>query len=258
MNGESLVLSDVTKSYDTAGRRRMVLHGIDLAVRPGEIVVLLGANGSGKSTTLKIASGMIPPSSGEIRIGDTPIGGLKGEMRRQSRMALGMVFQSPRLVGRRAVLSNVLCGTLGRHQDLASMAGILPRSERGLAMDCLEQVGLADLAAQRASTLSGGQAQRVAIARALAQRPAVILADEPVASLDPDAAEEVMVLLRRVAREQNLAILCVLHQIDLARRHATRLAGLKAGRRAFDLPPADVTDEALADLYARETMREAA
>ncbi len=249
----SLLLHGVTKSYETAtGAPKTVLDGIDLRVEPGELVVLLGANGSGKSTTLKIASGMIPPSTGDVRIGQTDITRMRGETRRQSRMKLGMVFQDARLIRRRSVLSNVLCGTLGRHQNIATMLGFLPRSERPLAMSCLDRVGLGALAGQRASTLSGGQAQRVSVARALAQKPSVILADEPVASLDPESAEEVMTLLATVARNERLAVLCVLHQIDLARRHATRLVGLKKGHILFDLPPSAVNDAMIATLYTRD------
>lgn len=252
MSGQPLCLRGVTKTYSMpSGANRTVLQGIDLEVRPGELVVLLGANGSGKSTTLKISAGMLPPTTGTVHIGQTGIGAMKGEARRRARMELGMVFQTPRLVGRCSVLSNVLHGTLGRHQDLLTMLGMLPRGERPLAMACLEQVGLGHLAGQRASTLSGGQAQRVAVARALAQQPAVLLADEPVASLDPESAEEVMALLGQVARDKNLAVLCVLHQIDLARRHATRLVGLKQGRIAFSLPTPQVTDPLISTLYTR-------
>ncbi|MBS1091885.1 phosphonate ABC transporter ATP-binding protein [Gluconobacter sp. Dm-74] len=248
----SLLLRGITKSYETgAGGSKTVLEGIDLHIGPGELVVLLGANGSGKSTTLKIASGMIAPTAGEVRIGRTDITQMRGETRRQSRMKLGMVFQDARLIRRRSVLSNVLCGTLGRHQNIATALGFLPQSERPLAMACLERVGLGALAGQRASTLSGGQAQRVSVARALAQKPSVILADEPVASLDPESAEEVMTLLTTVARNERLAVLCVLHQIDLARRHATRLIGLKKGHIAFDLPASEVTDTMISTLYTR-------
>jgi phosphonate transport system ATP-binding protein len=162
---------------------------------------------------------------------------------------LGMVFQQARLIGRRSVLSNVLCGTLGRHRGVASSLGFLPRDETGHALRCLDQVGLKAFAGQRAGTLSGGQAQRVAIARALAQRPSALLADEPVASLDPEAAEEVMRLLRRLSRDEGLGVICVLHQPDLARRYADRIIGMRQGQMVFDTRPDTLQDAEIAGLY---------
>lgn len=252
MSLNALSLCGVEKSYNArGGSATRIIKGIDLTVAPGEMVVLLGANGCGKSTILKIAAGITAPTCGETYVGKTATKDLKGEARRRSRMVLGMIYQDARLIGRRDVLANVLCATLGRHQNLSTLVGFLPASEQPFAMECLDQVSLAHLAHRRASTLSGGQAQRVSIARALAQKPTVILADEPVASLDPESAEDVMDLLSRVSRDQNLAVLCVLHQIDLARRYAHRIIGLKSGIVAFDLPAAQVTDDRVAALYGR-------
>jgi phosphonate transport system ATP-binding protein len=160
-----------------------------------------------------------------------------------------MIFQQPGLVKRRSVLANVLCGTLGRHRTPATALGFLPGSERAHALECLEEVGLAELALQRAGTLSGGQAQRVSIARALAQRPRALLADEPVASLDPEAAEEIMRLLRRISHQDGLAILCVLHQPELARKYADRLLGLRQGRIIFDDPTSSIVLKDISALY---------
>ena len=180
---------------------RLALDGASLAVAPGELVVILGANGSGKSTLLRCIAGILRPSAGCVRVAGRETSGLAGRALADARMALGMIFQHAHLVRRRSVLANVLTGTLGRHRTLATAFGRLPRTERGFALDCLDEVGLREFASQRAGTLSGGQAQRVSIARALAQRPRALLADEPVASLDPEAAEEIMRLLRRaVAR----------------------------------------------------------
>jgi phosphonate transport system ATP-binding protein len=162
-----------------------------------------------------------------------------------------MVFQNAHLVRRRSVIANVISGTLGRHRGLAVTLGRLPESERPFAMTCLNQVGLAAFAEQRAGTLSGGQAQRVSVARALAQRPLALLADEPVASLDPDAAEELMGLLRRLAHEDGLGVLCVLHQPELARRFADRILGMKDGRIRFDTKPAEVQETEVAGLYVK-------
>ena len=228
---------------------RLALDGASLAVAPGEFVAMLGANGSGKSTLLRCIAGMIRPNAGTVHVAGKEMSRLSGRALAEARLALGMVFQDARLVRRRSVLANVLAGTLGRNRTLATAFGALPRREEALALACLDEVGLRELAPQRAGTLSGGQAQRVSIARALAQRPGSLLADEPVASLDPEASEEVMRLLRRVAHEDGLAVLCVLHQPALARRYADRILGLRDGRCAFDEMPARVGECAVASLY---------
>src|SRR5271168_881435 len=204
---------------------RLALQSASLAVPAGELAVILGANGSGKSTMMRIISGITKPTEGEVRIAGQDITTLTGRKLADARMGLGMVFQHAHLVKRRSVLSNVVCGTLGRHRSLATSLGFLPESEFGHAMRCLERVGLTKFAHQRASTLSGGQAQRASIARALAQRPHALLADEPVASLDPEASEEVMRLLRQLAKDEGLGVICVLHQPELARRYADRILG---------------------------------
>lgn len=228
---------------------RLALDGASLSVRPGELVVILGANGSGKSTLLRCVAGMLRPSAGRVSVAGHEVSRLSGRALAQARMALGMIFQHANLVKRRSVLANVLTGTLGRHRTLASAIGRLPECERPFALGCLDEVGLRALAAQRAGTLSGGQAQRVSVARALAQRPRALLADEPVASLDPEAAEEIMRLLRRVSHEDGLAVLCVLHQPDLARRYADRILGLRQGRMTFDEQPARIAERDVALLY---------
>jgi phosphonate transport system ATP-binding protein len=163
-----------------------------------------------------------------------------------------MIWQHASLVRRRSVLANVAAGALGRHGGVWTACGGLPAGERRAALTCLDEVGLAALAGQRAGTLSGGQAQRVAIARALAQRPKVLLADEPVASLDPEAADDIMRLLRRLAAEQRLAILCVLHQVEFAYAYADRVVGIRDGRAVFDAPTSELPREAVHRLYLRE------
>jgi len=228
---------------------RQALQSASLAVRPGELAVILGANGCGKSTMLRIIAGMQKPSGGEVRVAGRNITRLTGRALSEARRSMGMVFQHAHLVKRRSVLANVTTGTLGRHRTIHTAFGGLPAKEYPYAMACLEQVGLTDLARQRASTLSGGQAQRAAIARALAQRPLALLADEPVASLDPEAAEEVMRLLRGLSRQHGMAVLCVLHQPELARRYADRLVGLRQGMIVFDGAPASIGTDAITDLY---------
>jgi phosphonate transport system ATP-binding protein len=228
---------------------RLALQSASFTVSAGEFAVILGANGSGKSTMMRIIAGITKPTDGEVRLGGQTITALTGRELANARMGLGMVFQHANLVKRRSVIANVLCGTLGRHRSLATSLGFLPKSEFGHAMQCLERVGLTKFAHQRASTLSGGQAQRASIARALAQRPGALLADEPVASLDPEASEEVMRLLRQLAKEEGMAVLAVLHQPDLARRYADRLLGLRKGVIAFANAPANVSDSEIDSLY---------
>ena len=228
---------------------RLALDGASLAVGPGELLVVLGHNGSGKSTLLRCIAGMLRPSAGQVEVAGREISRLAGRSLAEARLALGMIFQHAHLVRRRSVLANVLCGTLGRHRTLPTALGRLPRQEVPLALACLDEVGLAPLAGQRAGTLSGGQAQRVAVARALAQRPRALLADEPVASLDPEAAEEIMRLLRRLASDEGLAVVCVLHQPDLARRYADRILGLRHGRTLFQEAARAVSPQDVAALY---------
>ncbi|HZB91137.1 MAG TPA: ATP-binding cassette domain-containing protein, partial [Stellaceae bacterium] len=215
-------------------------------------VIVLGGNGSGKTTLLRCISRILTPSTGEVRVNGNDLTRLKGEKLRRARLDLAVISQHAALVRRRGVLANVATGALGRHQSLWTALGGLPKAELAAAERFLAEVGLAHLARQRAGTLSGGQAQRVAIARALAQRPRVLLADEPVASLDPEAAEEIMRLLRRLAAEENLAVLCVLHQVELAYRYADRVVGIREGRVAFDLPSGEVSREAVRRLYLSE------
>lgn len=228
---------------------RLALDGASLSVAAGELLVILGHNGCGKSTLLKCIAGLLRPTAGQVLVAGRDITSLSGRALSEARMAMAMVFQQARLVGRRSVLANVVCGTLGRHRNVTSAFGILPRTERQHAMECLEEVGLAGFATQRAGTLSGGQAQRASIARALAQRPAALLADEPVASLDPEASEEVMRLLRRISSSDGLGVICVLHQPELARRYADRILGMRQGHVMFDDTPGAIADRQMQALY---------
>jgi phosphonate transport system ATP-binding protein len=231
---------------------KVALSDFELTVDAGELVVVLGGNGSGKSTLLRCITRTLKPSAGEIWLGKTNLCALEGEKLRRARLELAMIWQHACLVRRSSVLANVATGALGRHSTLRTVFGGLPVAELDAARGHLAEVGLADLAAQRAGTLSGGQAQRVAIARSLAQRPRVLLADEPVASLDPEAAEDIMRLLKRLARSEKIAVLCVLHQVELAYAYADRVVGIRDGRIAFDLPCGQVSREAVHRLYIHE------
>ncbi|MGO8914506.1 MAG: phosphonate ABC transporter ATP-binding protein [Stellaceae bacterium] len=231
---------------------KLALDDFSLTVGAGELVIVLGGNGSGKTTLLRCIARTLVPVAGEIRVNGTDLTRLAGDRLRRARLELAVISQHAALVRRRSVLANVATGALGRHGGMWTALGGLPRAELAAARLYLDEVGLAPLAGQRAGTLSGGQAQRVAIARALAQQPRVILADEPVASLDPEAAEDIMRLLRRLAAEENLAVLCVLHQVELAYAYADRVIGIRDGSVAFDLPRAEVSREAVRQLYLSE------
>lgn len=244
-----LDIERLTKDY--AGGRR-ALESVDLAVAPGELVVVLGPNGSGKSTLLRCAVRLIEPTAGSVRLAGQDLAQLRGSALRETRRQIGMIFQHGNLVRRRSALANVATGALGRHHTLATALGWLPREELAAAAVLLERLGLLHLANKRADTLSGGEAQRVAIGRALAQRPRVLLADEPVASLDPEAAEDVLQLLRRLAVDEDLGVVCVLHQPDLAVRHAHRLVGMREGCKVFDAPTAEVDLGTIRALYRSE------
>jgi phosphonate transport system ATP-binding protein len=230
-----------------------VLKGVDLDVRPGELVIVLGANGSGKSTLLRCAIRLIEPDSGQVTLGGQDITGASGTQLRELRKRAAMIFQQIQLVRRRTALENVSYGALGRIPGWRSTSHrLFPKEVTETAWRSLERVGLVDKAWQRADTLSGGQAQRVAVARALCQQAEVILADEPVSSLDPKAAEDVLALLADIARTDGLAVACVLHQPDLARRHADRIVGIASGEIVFERTPATIQDSEIARLYLGE------
>lgn len=227
------------------------LRSLDLEVRPGELVVILGGNGCGKTTLLRCVTRAIRPTAGEVWLNGRDLTTLDGEPLRLARMSLAMIWQQANLVRRRSVIANVASGALGRNRTWWTALGGLPSAELPASYEALAQVGLSHLALQRAGTLSGGQAQRVSIARALMQHPSVLLADEPVASLDPEAANDIMRLLQRLAHHDGLAVLCVLHQVDLAFGFADRVIGMRAGQAIFDRGTAGVTPAEVQDLYQR-------
>ncbi|NEA30617.1 ATP-binding cassette domain-containing protein [Streptomyces sp. SID13031] len=235
----------MTKTY----RAVPALDDIDLEVRRGEVVVLLGPSGSGKSTLLQHVDGLQAATSGQVTVlGIDPAAAGERELRRLRRR-IGFVFQGFQLVGRLSALENACSGALGRLSGPRLGLATYPRSIRREATEQLARVGLGDQLLQRADTLSGGQRQRVALARALVQRPEILLADEPVASLDPASAETVLGLLREIAREDGLTVLCSLHQVAPALSLATRLIGLRDGRVVADKPVAEVDEATLALVY---------
>jgi phosphonate transport system ATP-binding protein len=224
----------------------IALQPTDLRIGRGEFCVLLGPSGAGKSTLLRAINGLVPMSAGQVQAGEDTIASPRDW--RMLRRHAAMVFQQHQLIGRLGVLDNVLIGRLGHHGVLRSLLP-WPPADRRLALQCLARVGLLEHAMKRADQLSGGQQQRVGLARALAQEPQVLLADEPVASLDPHTAEQVMTLLAEVCRDQGIAALVSLHQVGLARRFAERVIGLRAGRVVFDAPVGDLDDAAVSRIY---------
>ncbi len=228
-----------------------VLKGVSLTLGRGEVLAVLGGNGCGKSTLLRCAIRLLDPDEGNARLCGKDLGALHGKELRLARREAAVVFQQIALVKQRSALDNVCCGALGQVSLARSLStAAFPSEVRDRAALALQRVGMLDKAWQRAGTLSGGQAQRVAIARAYCQQATVILADEPVSALDPPAAEEVMELLADLAHSDGLAVLTVLHQPDLALRHADRVVGMRLGAFAFDKRPADVTGEEIEALYA--------
>ncbi len=243
-----LVLDGLTKAFGAS----VAVSGVSLSIPRGQFVGVIGRSGAGKSTTLRMINRLTDPTSGRIAHGDADVTALKGRPLRDWRRRCAMIFQQFNLIGRLDVLDNVLMGRLTHTPGWRSAAKLWTRDDRALAMAALDQFDIAPLAAQRADNLSGGQQQRVAICRALMQEPDIVLADEPVASLDPRNAKIVMDSLQRINRHFGLTVLCNLHSLDLARSYCDRLVGMAAGRVVFDDTPAALTDGAARELYGLE------
>jgi len=223
------------------------LETVSFTLRAGEFCVVLGASGAGKSTLLRTMNYLTPPTSGEVVV--PGLGSLTNpQVRRQHRRQTGMIFQSHHLIERQSALDNVLMGRLAYYPAWRTL-GPLPQADQRLALVCLERVGLTPWALTPVHRLSGGQRQRVGIARALAQQPRLLLADEPVASLDPASAHRVLTLLRDICRTDGIAALVSLHQVALAREYGDRILGLAQGRLQVDGPPTALTADHLAALY---------
>ncbi|WP_411731967.1 phosphonate ABC transporter ATP-binding protein [Paeniglutamicibacter sp.] len=225
------------------------LRGVDLQVAKGEMTVLLGLSGSGKSTLLRCLNGLHPLSGGEATVLGEPVHKTKSRRLRALRSRVGFIFQHFNLVGRLSCLENVLIGAAGRIRGPRYGLLSYTKAQRREALGHLERVGLGELAFQRADSLSGGQQQRVAIARALMQKPELILADEPVASLDPQNAANVMDLLFQVCLENRITVVCTLHQVDLALDWAHRIVGLRNGEKVLDEATATLTKERVLEVY---------
>jgi phosphonate transport system ATP-binding protein len=249
------VVIQVRAASKTYGERR-ALDGVSLSVGRGEMIALIGPSGSGKSTLLRSITGLSPIDAGAgviEALGHTvQAHGRVSDQVRQVRARIGMVFQQFNLVGRLTLFSNVALGMLGRIGFWRGLLGLWPAPEKAAAMSALMRVGVADYAGQRAGTLSGGQQQRAAIARALVQQAEVILADEPVASLDPVSARRVMDLLSELNAKDGISVLVSLHQVDYALRYCKRVVALKAGKIVYDGPASGLDHDRLVDIYGPE------
>ncbi|MGY6498030.1 MAG: phosphonate ABC transporter ATP-binding protein [Microcella sp.] len=232
------------------------LDDISLDIPAGQFVVVVGLSGAGKSTLIRSVNGLVPVSAGELIVDGSAVHGAKGRALRRLRARVGMIFQSFNLVKRSSVLTNVLVGRLHATSFLRSMLGWFRASDKQLAFEALDRVGILEKAYNRASALSGGQQQRVAIARVLAQQPSVILADEPVASLDPPTAHMVMRDLQRINRELGITTIVNLHFLDLAREFGDRIIGMRAGKVVFDGSGAEADDAVFERIYGRSLTNE--
>ena len=227
---------------------KTAVDDICLRIPAGQMVGVIGRSGAGKSTLLRMVNRLTDPSEGRIRFEGTDVGALRGRALRDWRMRCAMVFQQFNLVQRLDVLTNVLVGRLNRRPVLTSLMRMFTAEERALALGALDRFGLAETALQRADTLSGGQQQRVAIARALLQEPRIVLADEPIASLDPRNARIVMDALRGVNRD-GITVLVNLHDLATAREYCDRIVALNGGRVVFDGTPEWLTAARIRDIY---------
>ncbi|MBM7542752.1 phosphonate ABC transporter ATP-binding protein [Amphibacillus cookii] len=227
------------------------LKDINLTINDGEFVVVVGMSGAGKSSLIRSINRMVTPTDGELLLDGENVLAFRERKLRQLRTNVGMVFQSYNLVKRMSVLRNVMAGRLGHTGTLRSMLGLFSQDDLQLAMNNLKRVGIEEKAYVRADQLSGGQQQRVSIARVLTQQPKVILADEPVASLDPPTSHRVMKDLRRISKEDNLTTLVNLHFIDMAMEYADRIIGLRDGQVVFDGPISEVSEATFEEIYGR-------
>ena len=227
------------------------LKGVTLTIEDGELVVIVGLSGAGKSTLLRAVNGFVPITGGSVKVDGTEVRGASSATLRSLRSNIGMIFQTFNLVNRTSVINNVLMGRLSMVGWFRAMLGAWPAADREIALQALERVEIVEKAYVRASDLSGGQQQRVGIARALAQEPSVLLADEPVASLDPVTSHHVMRDLRRINRDLGITTIINLHFLDLARAYGKRLIGLRGGELVYDGDIADVSESTFREIYGR-------
>jgi phosphonate transport system ATP-binding protein len=247
-----LQIQSLTKVY---GGTVLALDDVTFDIPKGQFLAVIGLSGSGKSTLLRCINRLIDPTSGKILWNGRDITAANDEELRMIRRKIGMVFQHFNLVHRSTVLTNVLSGRLGYVNPAWSLLNRFPEKDVENAMKQLERVGIADKWRNRADELSGGQQQRVGIARAMMQDPEIILADEPVASLDPVLAHSIMQYLEQINKELGVTIICSLHFLDLVHRYADRVVALNLGKKMFDGPPTEIDDAKFKDIYGKEAER---
>ncbi len=250
-----LKIENLTKVYDDG---TVALKNVSFEVPDRAFMVVIGLSGSGKSTLLRCINRLIEPTEGHIYWNDVDITTLEGDELRKMRRQFGMIFQQFNLVKRSSVMTNILSGRLGYVNPWYSLIGFFPREEREHARRTLERVGLSEKANNRADALSGGQQQRVGIARALMQDPKLILADEPVASLDPVLAHSILDQLETLNKEDGITIMCSLHYLDLVQRYSTHVIGLRDGKLVFEgdnQAIREMTDERFKEIYGQEAVR---
>ncbi|MBS4786340.1 MAG: phosphonate ABC transporter ATP-binding protein [Clostridiales bacterium] len=241
-----IVFDHVSKTYPNGYQ---ALKDINLTIEQGEFVAIIGLSGAGKSTLIRTINRMHDVNAGQLTVDGVDVMGLRGAALRSFRRGIGMIFQSFNLVTRTTVIKNVLTSRVPDLPFWRALLGAYTREDKLEALEALDKVGILDKAFVRADQLSGGQQQRVALARTLAQNPKIILADEPVASLDPVTAKQVMDDFRRINQEMNITVLINIHHVDLALQYADRVIGIKAGEVVYDGPSSEVNDEVLARVY---------
>lgn len=227
------------------------LKNINLSIEEGEFVVVVGLSGAGKSTLIRSINRLVTPTSGQLLVDGENIIPFKGKQLRQLRTKIGIIFQNYNLVKRSTVMKNVISGRLGHTGTWRSVFHLYPKEDVALAYESLKRVNIEEKVYQRADQLSGGQQQRVSIARVLTQQPSIILADEPVASLDPPTSHQVMSYLKKINREDKITTLVNLHYIDMAMEYADRIIGMRAGEVVFDGPASQVTEKTFEEIYGR-------
>jgi phosphonate transport system ATP-binding protein len=246
-----LEIRDLVKVYPRGTR---ALDGISLDIRKGEFVVLIGLSGSGKSTLLRCMNRLVEPTSGQVIFEGADVTHANSRDLRRIRRRIGMIFQQFNLVKRSSVFANVLAGRLGYRSSWRTIASRPSSKDVALAFENLERVSILEKAYVRADALSGGQQQRVGIARALMQEPQLMLADEPVASLDPATSHSVMKYLEEINKNDGITVICSLHFLSLARRYGTRVIALKAGRVAFDGNPVEIDERRFKEIYGEDAV----
>jgi len=241
-----IIFDHVNKTY---GNGFQALRDINLSIEQGEFVAIIGLSGAGKSTLIRSINRMHEISSGSLLVNDVDVSTLKGKGLRRFRRGIGMIFQSFNLVTRTTVIKNVLTAMVPELSLWRAVLGIFPKKNWITALEALDQVGILDKAYSRVDQLSGGQQQRVALARTLAQNPQIILADEPVASLDPITAKQVMSDFKKINKEMKITVLINIHHVELALQYADRIIGINSGEIVFDGRTESVTNEVLDEIY---------